>query len=211
VSFASDTLSAESLSERFRQLLFEGVHAAARQGELDQLPSTFSVAQTLATVSNREWRVYVKPPFGGAEGLLEYLSQYTYRTAISNNRIESYANHQVRFRWRDLRDGKVKRSRFEGMEFIRRFLLHVLPARFVRIRGFGFMSNRHRKRNIERVRQLIGPYHSSRPRREPLQRIRLCPHCSAARREKRICHFVPQPAVPQFELPLRSPPSSVAA
>lgn len=211
VSFEPGDLRAEALADRFRALLCRKVRAASRQGRLDRLPEAVSVDQVLATVINRKWNVYARPPFGGPEKLLEYLAQSMYRVAISNDRIESYENHQVTFDWRDYRDGKkvTKKRTVDGQEFLRRFLMHVPPKGFVRIRSFGFLGNRNRKQNIERARRLIGE--SDTPAvREPFRPLRLCPAC--CERAARSSHFAPPPQVSdQFDLPLRSPPTLFAA
>jgi hypothetical protein len=175
------------------------------QGQFDRLPNTVSVEKLLARISKREWRVYAKPPFGGPEKLFAYLARYVYRVAITNDRIESYENHRVTFRWRDYRHGNVEKpGTLEGQEFVRRFVMHVPPRGFVRIRSYGFLANRNRKQNIERARQLIGE--GAPPRTpEPFKRLRLCPACSG--RDQRTVHFAPSPDVtPQFDLPLRAPP-----
>jgi Putative transposase/Transposase zinc-binding domain len=211
ISFEPDDLRTEALANRFRTLLCRKVRAAARQGRLDRLPEDVSVDQVLATVVNRKWNVYARPPFGGPEKLLEYLAQSMYRVAISNDRIESYENHQVTYEWRDYRGGnKVAKPRtVDGQEFLRRFLMHVPPKGFVRIRSFGFLGNRNRKQNIERARRLIGE--SDTPAvREPFRPLRLCPAC--CERAARRSHFAPPPeASDQFDLPLRSPPTQHAA
>lgn len=175
-------LPIDVLSRRFRTLLCDAVRKAARAGKLSRLPDILSVEQLIAKAAAHEWIVYAKPPFGGAEQVLEYLSQYTHRIAISNSRIESYENHEVTFRWRDYRDdNKVKHSTLDVFEFLRRFVMHVPPTGFVRIRSFGFLGNRNRKRNIARARVLIG--HLTTPRfRERLEVLRLCPDCYALRR-----------------------------
>lgn len=106
---------------------------------------------------HKKWVVYCKPPFDGAEGVLQYLGRYTHRIAISNNRILSDEGGNVSFRWRDYSDGdKQKTMTLKVEEFIRRFLLHVLPNRYVRIRHFGLLANRSRKDNITLCRQLLG-------------------------------------------------------
>ena len=105
---------------------------------------------------HKKWVVYCKPPFGGAEGVLSYLGRYTHRIAISNNRILSFNDKEVSFRWRDYADGdKQKVMALSADEFIRRFLLHVLPSRYVRIRHFGLLGNRKRKDNIALCRQFL--------------------------------------------------------
>jgi len=106
---------------------------------------------------HKKWVVYCKPPFDGAEGVLKYLGRYTHRIAISNNRILKVQDGNVSFRWRDYSDGdKQKTMTLTVDEFIRRFLLHVLPPRYVRIRHFGLLANRSRKDNIAVCRKLIG-------------------------------------------------------
>ena len=93
----------------------------------------------------KKWVVYAKPPFGGPEQVLKYLARYTHRVAISNGRLISLTEDRVSFRWRDSKDGKqLKVMSLEAVEFIRRFLLHILPPGFVKIRHFGFLANRNR-------------------------------------------------------------------
>ena len=139
------------------------------------------------------------------EKLLEYLGRYTYRVAITNDRIVSYENHQVVFRWRDYRHRKDEKfCCLDGQEFLRRFVMHVPPKRFVCIRSYGFLGNRNRKRNIERARELIGAAEAPRTR-EPFRPLRLCPACAA--RDQRTFRPASCPDVaPQFDLPLRPPP-----
>jgi len=104
----------------------------------------------------KKWVVYCKPPFGGPKGVLQYLGRYTHRIAISNNRILSNRDGRVSFRWRDYADGKRQKTmNLTADEFIRRFLLHVLPDRFVRIRHFGLLANRNRKDNITSCRKMF--------------------------------------------------------
>jgi Putative transposase len=99
----------------------------------------------LRTLRNKEWVVYSKPPFGGPEHVLKYLARYTHRVAISNGRLLSLDHGQVRFRWRDSRhNNRSTVMTLDAVEFIRRFLLHVLPAGFVKIRHFGLLANRNR-------------------------------------------------------------------
>src|ERR1700738_5081530 len=101
--------------------------------------------------------VYAKRPFAGPAQVLDYVGRYTHRVAISNNRLLSMANGRVRFRWKDYRDGnRQKTMTLDGAEFIRRFLIHVLPDGFHRIRYYGFLANCHRARKLERCRELIG-------------------------------------------------------
>ena len=129
---------------------------------------------------HKKWVVYCKPPFDGAEGVLNYLGRYTHRIAISNNRILDIQDGRVSFRWRDYSDGdKQKTMTLKADEFIRRFLLHVLPHRYVRIRHFGLLANRRRKDKIALCRELIGsckPVTKEKEKPEPWQDqlLRIC-------------------------------------
>lgn len=210
IAFSPDDLPRKALSNRFRALLCKGIRSAARQGKLDGLPATVSVEKILTKVMTREWSVYAKPPFGGAEKLFEYLSRYVYRVAITNDRIESYENGRVTFRWRDYRHGnQEKPCTMEAQEFLRRYLMHVPPRGFVRIRSYGFLGNRNRKQNLERARQLIGEAGPPRTR-QPYEPLRLCPACAG--RDERTLQVASRPDVlPQFDLPLRPPPNDPIA
>lgn len=207
ISFDPKDFPVEALRRRFRTLLCKYVRTAARRAKFEGLPSTISLDQLLAKIMRRELRVYVAPPFGGPEKMFEYLAQYMFRVAITNDRIESYRDHQVTFRWRDYRDRcRIKRFTLEAIAFVGRFLMHLPPKGFVRVRTFGFLANRNRKRNLERARQMIGQAEAPAARERP-RPIRLCPLCHAARGEKGTPHFAPQPnVVTQLDLGLRSPP-----
>ena len=121
------------------------------------LPDTF--AQWLAKFRKSEWVVYAKPPFGGPEAVLAYLSRYTHRVAISNHRLVSADADTVAFRWKDYRikqGDRQKVMRLATPEFIRRFLIHVLPDGFHRIRHYGLLASSARKTNIAKIRALLG-------------------------------------------------------
>jgi len=106
---------------------------------------------------HQKWVVYCKPPFEGVQGVLQYLGRYTHRIAISNHRILNIRNGDVSFLWRDYADqNRLKTMTLKAEEFIRRFLLHVLPSRFVRIRHFGLLANRKRKNTLALCRQIFG-------------------------------------------------------
>jgi hypothetical protein len=110
----------------------------------------------LVAAAKKDWVVYAKEPFAGPAQVLEYLGNYTHRIAISNYRIESIDPTHVTFRYKDRADGnKTKLMKLPGQEFIRRFLSHVLPDKFVRIRHFGFLGSRQKKKNIETARRLL--------------------------------------------------------
>ena len=114
-------------------------------------------ARYLAPVRKTEWVVYAKRPFAGPQQVLDYVGRYTHRVAISNNRLLDIEAGQVRFQWKDYRDkGQQKTMTLSAEEFIRRFLLHVLPDGFQRIRYYGFLGNRYRQEKLARCRQLLG-------------------------------------------------------
>ena len=103
-----------------------------------------------------DWVVYTKAPFAGAANVLAYLGRYTHKTAIANHRLVDFDGEQVRFRWRDYAHGnKRKVMRLDAKEFVRRFLLHVLPRGFTRLRHYGVLANRGRTRNLALCRSLL--------------------------------------------------------
>ena len=105
---------------------------------------------------SHDWVVYSKAPFAGAEQVLTYLGRYTHKTAVANHRLVDFDGEHVRFRWRDYADGnKPKVMRLDAGEFIRRFLLHVLPRGFTRLRHYGLLANRGRARKLARCRELL--------------------------------------------------------
>jgi hypothetical protein len=114
-------------------------------GQFAPLADPQAFASWLRVLFRKDWVVYSKPPFGGPEHVLRYLGNYTHRVAISNHRLLALADGKVTFRWRDSAHGNRKRvMELPVDEFLRRFLLHVLPRGFVRIRNFGFLANRRR-------------------------------------------------------------------
>jgi len=128
-------------------------------GHLAEAPAFNSL---ITELYGKEWVVYAKPPFDGTKGVLEYLGRYTHRIAISNHRIVQMENARVSFRWRDYADGnRTKIMTVGAAEFIRRFLLHVLPDRFVKIRHYGLLGNRCRKEKLEICRRLLACSHNA--------------------------------------------------
>jgi hypothetical protein len=126
-------------------------------GSLLQLASPGAFSHFLWQLGQKDWVVYAKPPFGGAEHVLNYLARYTHRVAISNHRLVAFENDRVSFRWRDYaHGGKNKVMTVSVDEFLRRFLLHVLPKGLVRIRHFGLFANRRRETALARCRLLLG-------------------------------------------------------
>ncbi len=153
------------LSRLFRRLFIEGLMALHRAGELGffgdltGLSEPTAFATYLAPLWKKEWVVYAKPPFGGPEAVLAYLSRYTHRVAIANSRLISADADTVGFRWKDYRikNGDPRSAmHLPTDEFIRRFLIHVLPDRFHRIRHYGLLASARRKTNIAKVRTLLG-------------------------------------------------------
>jgi hypothetical protein len=122
-----------------------------------------------------EWVVYCKPPFQSPQKLFEYLGRYTHRVAISNNRIYNIENGKVSFYWRDYADGnKNKLMTLDAFEFIRRFLLHVLPEGFVKIRYYGLLSNRNRKIKLKQCRELLDTSSSETKRKVTSENLTEC-------------------------------------
>jgi hypothetical protein len=131
-------------------------------GKLQELARPERFRQFLRQLFTREWVVYAKPPFGGAEHVLHYLARYTHRVAISNHRLVAFKEDHVSFRWKDYAcGGKQKVMTLSADEFLRRFLIHVLPRGSVRIRHFGLFANRRRAASLLRCRALLGTMASS--------------------------------------------------
>jgi Putative transposase/Transposase zinc-binding domain len=126
-------------------------------GQTAVLATSERLAALIRSLRTKDWNVYAKKPFASPEKVLDYLGRYTHRVAISNHRLRSVENGQVSFAYRDRREGNTLKSiRLNAHEFIRRFLLHVLPSGFMRIRHFGFLANRSKKHALSHCRQLLG-------------------------------------------------------
>ena len=155
-------LPVKVLSRVFRGKFVAGLKRAFRKGKLI-FPSTLNaLAQApafrsfLRSLYRNDWVVYAKPPFGGPHHVLHYLARYTHRVAISNHRLIAFADGKVTFRWKDYAHrNKQKLMTVTAEEFLRRFLLHVLPHGFVRIRFFGFLANRRRRSLLPLCRHLL--------------------------------------------------------
>jgi len=149
----------EMLKDKFLDYLKQsyGAGELSFPGVIDYLKERHVFERLRRRLYDKKWFVYCKPPFNGAEGVFKYLSRYTHRIAISNNRIVNVEDGKVSFRWRDYADSdKIKTMSLDAGEFIRRFLLHVLPDGFVKIRYYGLLANRNRKNNIALCRELLG-------------------------------------------------------
>jgi hypothetical protein len=211
-------LPVKVLSRLFRRLFLEGLEMLHRAGKLDfhgdrqELTDGDAFATWLAPFRKAEWVVYTKPPFGGPEAVLAYLSRYTHRVAISNSRLVSADAKTVAFRWKDYRiksGDRQKVMRLETGEFIRRFLLHVLPDSFHRIRHYGLLANASRKANIARARSLLGakpsePEQQTGSETAPLTLREPCPCCGGTMRIVEIFRRGQRPR-------LRAPPRELAA
>lgn len=201
------------LSRYFRRCFLEELEKAHRKGDL-RFHGALAVLEDLEQwrrwlepIRRTEWVVYAKPPFGGAKKVFDYLGRYTHRVAISNHRILDVADGKVTFQWRDYRrDQRQRTMTLAAEEFIRRFLLHVLPTGFVRIRYFGFLSHRYREKRLEQARHLLGDLKIEPPEasedqvtREALRWQRdeepaLCPKCRRGRLVRvKILEPDPQP------------------
>jgi len=157
-------LAVNVLSALFRRLFLEKLAAAHQAGTLQFFGKHASLANAraftayLAPLRNRNWVVYCKPPFGGPEEVLRYLARYTHRVAISNRRLLSLDDKGVTFKWKDYRLEGAERYKVMTLatdEFIRRFLIHVLPAGFHRIRYYGMLNSSKRAANVARARELL--------------------------------------------------------
>jgi hypothetical protein len=151
-------------------------HQLEFRGRLRELAHPACFQDLLSPLYSKKWVVYVKPPFGGPEQVLRYLARYTHRVAISNGRLLKLENGRVHFRWRDSQhSNQIQETSLDAVEFIRRFLLHVLPGGFVKIRHFGFLSNRNRKALIQHCRTLLPQIAVAVRTLEP--HLPLCPLC----------------------------------
>lgn len=189
-------LSVNVLARLFRRLFLQALARAFEHGKLTfhghcaYLAKPHAFDRLCASLRAREWWVYAKPPFGGPEQVLGYLGRYTHRVAISNHRLLSLKDGKVTFSWKDYAHGnQPSLMTLKTDEFIRRFLLHVLPRGFQRLRQFGLLANRRRREQLARCRQLLG---TATPAAEPLpadykslyqtvtgESLESCPACRA--------------------------------
>lgn len=203
------------LSRLFRGKLLSFLRQAYAAGELIfpgriavwQRPADFNVL--LAPLYEKDGVVYCKPPFGDAQQTLAYLGRYAHRVALSNDRLVQLEDDQVTVAYRDRADGdRIKQMTLDAFEFIRRFLWHVLPHQFIKIRHYGLLSTRNRQTKLKQAQQLLGTAPSASEAEEPvawdtlLYRLTgvdptICPHCGTG-------HMIPK----QILLPFaqRAPP-----
>jgi hypothetical protein len=144
------------LSEVLRGKLLAKLERALKQERIRARSDDDPWAR-LERAAREKWVVYCKPPFAGPEQVLQYLGRYTHRIAISNDRLVSMEDGQVTFRWKDrAHENAVREMTLEADAFLRRFLLHVVPKRFVRIRHYGFLANAHRREKLAKCRHFLG-------------------------------------------------------
>lgn len=148
------------LSRKFRGKFLDFTNQALQKEQLNfkgilSLSTAKDLYALTSKLSNIEWVVNIQPPFGDARKVLEYLSRYVFRIAITNRRIIEIKDNKVLFSWKDYRTGRFRKMKLEIDEFIRRFLLHVLPKGFFKVRYYGIFSSGWRRKNIEISRQLL--------------------------------------------------------
>jgi hypothetical protein len=205
-------LSIKVLRRVFRGKFVAGLKQAFQSGQLSFRGNLAPLAQSktfaawLRPLFRKDWVVYAKPPFGGPQYVLQYLGRYTHRVAISNHRLVSFTEGKVTFRWRDsAHNNEQKLMTLSLDEFLRRFLLHLLPKGFVRIRNFGFLANRRRATLLPLCYPLLGAAQEPQADEDNSHSSDLwhCPKCGA-----------PMKVVERFtaaEIQLRSPPVIPAA
>src|SRR5262249_17786830 len=186
----------------FRGKFLAGLRAAFERGRL-RFPGKLAIPgdaeqfhRLLSETVRTDWFVYAKRPTTGPATVLKYLARYTHRAAISNRRLVRFTDGQVTFRWKDYaHGGRQGTMTLEAVEFVRRFLTHVLPSGFVRVRHYGLLANRHRQEKLARCRELLGmtvpgPAELAPAEPEPIPppvheatvtTTRVCPRCGAGR------------------------------
>jgi hypothetical protein len=199
------------LSRLFRGKFLAGLRALHAQGKLN-LPALLatSFAAWLSPLYAKDWVVYAKAPFGGPEQVLKYLARYTHRVAISNHRLVKMEHGRVTFRYRDYADSrKEKLLALSAEEFLRRFVQHVLPKGFMKIRHYGLLSSRHREACLRQARKLLLPklalQAGASSAIEPAEPAR-CPECGSVRRVRG--ELLPRVPLSPFACAPRSTPLS---
>ena len=208
----------QALSRVFRGKYLDALAALRQHGELQVPPAltdTTAWTRLLTQLRQTPWVVYLKPPLSGPEEVLEYLARYTHRVALSNDRLVSVNAEEVRLRYRDRAHGNARRlMRLPSHEFLRRFLLHVLPAGFKRIRHYGLTANRSKATQLAACRAALHAPTPAPPQAESAQAflirligrdVRCCPHCAQGRLV--IVHQLPRP-IRLPDLRATGPPAS---
>ncbi len=208
------------LSRKFRGKFLALLKESHQRGELTlagslaPYDSKAAFNAWLSPLYTKEWVVYAKPPWNGPQNVLKYLARYTHRVAIANERLLSIDGGQVTFSYKDYRHGhRRRRLTLSANEFMRRFMMHVLPSGFMRIRYYGFLANAHREQQLKKIRELLNvPQPESTDQhdgdnsldQEQDPALDQCPHCQ--RGPMRLIEAAPRPTVPQIlSLPLMVP------
>ena len=208
------------LSRKFRGKFLALLKESHQRGELTLKGSLAAYSSQVAfnhwlsPLYGKEWVVYAKPPWNGPEQVLKYLARYTHRVAIANQRLRSIDGGQVTFSYKDYRRGhRQRRLTLTAHEFMRRFMMHVLPSGFMRIRYYGFLANAHRSQQLSKIRELLnvpepestdGQADSDCLEQEQEPELEHCPHCQSG--PMTLIAAAPRPTVPQIlALPLMVP------
>jgi hypothetical protein len=163
-----------ALSRRFRGRMVSLLRASANAGDLHRVTRSGEVDDVLNGLMQQAWVVYTRHCLNQADSVVAYLARYTHRIAISNGRLLSMDGDRISFRYKDYRDdSRIKTQWLEGQEFVRRFLMHILPKGFMRIRHFGYLSNRTRRRKLDVIRHCL----SQPPRSEATTQSSVPPRC----------------------------------
>ncbi|HKB38942.1 MAG TPA: IS91 family transposase [Gemmataceae bacterium] len=181
------------LGRLFRGKFLAWLRQAFASGQLAGWTDSAAFTRWLTPLYGTDWVVYAKPPFGGPERVLKYLARYTHRVAISNHRLVQLADGQVTFRYQDYADdSRRKTMTLSAEEFLRRFVQHVLPKGFVKVRHYGLLANRHREQKLAACRRLLlveavaarqaaGEADEAESPVIGPARVRCCPHCGSRR------------------------------
>ena len=145
----------KALSRCFRGKMVSALRALAREGKLQRITHTNEIDRVLNQLMQKDWVIYSKHCLNRTEMIISYLARYSHRIAISNQRLISMEKDQVTFRYKDYLDNKTDTMKLHHAEFIRRFLMHVLPKGLMRIRHYGLLSNRCRKSSLEVIRKIL--------------------------------------------------------
>lgn len=179
----------KALSRHFRGKMVSALRGAYTQGELSRL-NPAELSEQLARLMSKDWVVYSKAYINKPDTVVRYLGRYTRKIALSESRIRSVDDDHVVFDYKDYRDGKDKHMQLSGIEFLRRFLLHVLPQGFMRIRHYGFLSNRTRRQKLAVIRQCLQMPVRKKESRQGTDAIHpvmcICPKCKKGHLQMRV-------------------------
>ncbi len=188
----------KALSRLYRAKMVSALRKAYEGGELEKITNEGEVSKILNKMMRVDWVVYTKACEGDPERVVNYLSRYTHKIAISETRIVDIGRESIHFRWKDYRDGQQKIMKLPGVEFVRRFMQHVLPKGLMRVRHYGFLANAHRKKKLAAIRKALGvvseplvaegkmqgdksPLQSPESERKAATSVWFCCHCRSQR------------------------------